>query len=55
LLERWQVIPLLGSYRINPESTAKKVIEEYLGVKLEKKRLNVFEKYKEFDLVNFLR
>ena len=38
--------------RIDPEAVAKEVMEEYLGVKLEKKKLNIFGKYKEFDLVN---
>lgn len=38
--------------RIDPEAIAKEVMEEYLGVKLEKKKLNIFGKYKEFDLVN---
>jgi len=38
--------------RIDPEAIAKEVMERYLDVKLEKKRLNVFGKYKEFDLVN---
>jgi len=34
------------------EEIAKKVMEEYFGVKLEKRKLNIFGKYKEFDLVN---
>jgi len=38
--------------RIDSEAIAKEVMEEYLGVKLEKKKLNIFGKYKEFDLVN---
>ncbi|OYT33127.1 hypothetical protein B6U96_17350 [Archaeoglobales archaeon ex4484_92] len=38
--------------RIDPEAIAKEVMERYLGVKLEKKKLNIFGKYKEFDLVN---
>jgi len=38
--------------RINPEEIAKEVMEKYFGVKLEKRRLNIFGKYKEFDLVN---
>ena len=38
--------------RFDPEVIAKKVMENYLGVKLEKKKLNIFGKYKEFDLVN---
>lgn len=38
--------------RFDPEAIARKVMEKYLGVKLEKKKLNIFGKYKEFDLVN---
>ena len=34
------------------ERIAKDVMEKHFGVKLEKKRLNIFGKYKEFDLVN---
>jgi len=41
-----------GVERFDPETTARKVMEEYLRVKLEKRRLNIFGKYKEFDLVN---
>ena len=37
---------------LDPEAIAKEVMEKFLGVKLEKKRLNIFGKYKEFDLVN---
>ena len=38
--------------RFDPEAVARRVMERYLGVKLEKRRLNIFGKYKEFDLVN---
>ena len=38
--------------RVNPEEIAKEVMEKHFGVKLEKKKLNIFGKYKEFDLVN---
>ena len=38
--------------RFDPENVAREVMEKYLGVKLEKRRLNIFGKYKEFDLVN---
>jgi len=37
---------------LNPEEIAKEKMENYFGVRLEKKRLNIFGKYKEFDLVN---
>jgi len=36
----------------NPEKIAKKVMEKYLNVKLENRKVNIFGKYKEFDLVN---
>ena len=38
--------------RINPEEIAREVMEKHLSVKLEKRKLNIFGKYKEFDLVN---
>ena len=38
--------------KIDAESIAKEVMEDYLGVMLEKRNLNIFGKYKEFDLVN---
>ncbi|MEM4736885.1 MAG: hypothetical protein QXD41_03360 [Nitrososphaeria archaeon] len=36
----------------NPEEIAKRVMERHFGIKLEKKNVNIFGKYKEFDLVN---
>ncbi len=36
----------------SPEEIAKIVTGEYFGVKLEKMKLNIFGKYKEFDFVN---
>lgn len=38
--------------RFGPEAIARKVMEKHLKVKLEKRKLNIFGKYKEFDLVN---
>ena len=38
--------------KIDPEAIAKKVMEKYLGIKLDKKKVNIFGKYKKFDLVN---
>ena len=37
---------------LDPEDVAKRVMERHLGVKLEKRKLNILGKYKEFDLVN---
>ncbi len=45
-------VEVSGEDRINPGEIAKEVMEKHFGVKLGKRRLSIFGKYKEFDLVN---
>ena len=47
-----ELVEVSSEDRENPEEIAKEVMEKHFGVKLEKRRLNIFGKYKEFDLVN---